>query len=307
MREYLKSFFEEFEYEAADRVTLASAYERIVECTPARERLFALLSDYKRDVKAIDESRYSDIKFIAEKSGISVYTVSLLAVICFSRTLRERLERLGLSKRIVSLTLSDIKWGCAEYKRLHGVVGTDNFDRYCRFLELRIFGIGRLQFELRAYSGERYEKGGKVLNTGDAALYVHIPDCGIRLEERLCNAAYRDAKKIFGALLGTSDIPFVFEGWLLYPKTLEFVQPKSNIAKFAAKYDIIKTENCRKDRNPIIRYIFGVRSDIQAELLPEKTSLQRAYKAHLLADGRMGVGKGILFLEDSEKKEEQSN
>ena len=301
MRNYLKSFFEEFEYEASDRISFVLAYEKIIECTPSRERFLTLISDYDRDIKSITPERISDIEFIAAKASVNALTAALLTVICLTRALRARLARLGLSKRIIFLTLSDIKWKCDECKRLHGVVGTDHFDWYTRFFELRLFGVGRLQFEIKSYSGEVYEIGEKRINPGEPVLSVHIPNCGVKLEEKLCNAAYRDAKKLFTSLLGVKDIPFVCESWLLYPKNAEFLPPKSNIVKFMSKFDIIKTGNYRKDKNPAIPFLFDKKMGTDINELPEKTSLQRAYKELLLNDGRMGWGFGVFFLEDANK------
>ena len=302
MRDYLRSFFEEFEYEATDRVPFALAYERIIESTPARERFLSLIADYDRDTKSIVPEKIADIEFIAARSGVNILTATMLTVICLTRTLRARLTRLGLSKRIIALTLSDVKWKCDECKRLHGVVGTDHFDWYTRFFELRLFGVGRLQFEIRSYGGDKYEKDGKRINPGDPVLAVHIPNCGVKLEEKLCNAAYRDAKKLFTSLLGVKDIPFVCESWLLHPKNCEILSPKSNIVKFMSKFDIINTGNYRKDKNMAIPFLFDKKMGTEISELPERTSLQRVYKELLLNDGRMGWGFGVFFLEDAPKK-----
>lgn len=302
MRDYLKSFFEEFEYNTADRVTLALAYEKIIECTAARERFTALISGYERDVKAISDESVKDIDTISSKSGVHTYTVALLAVICMSRAMRTRLARLGVSKRIITQTLFDFKWKCDRCRSVHGITGTDSFTWHVRFLELKIFGIGRLQFELKQFPYEDYTNGDKCIKQGAPVLYVHIPDDGTQLEEKYCNAAYRDAKKFFCSLLGVKNIPFVCNSWLLFPKNTEYLPPKSNIVKFMSKYDIFKVEYCRKDRIGSILFIFGVKPETEFSALPEKTSLQRAYKKHLLEGGRMGNGIGVFFLEEAEKK-----
>ena len=304
MRDYLKSYFEEFNYDTADRLSLALAYEKIVECTAARERFLSLIDDYERDVKAITPERIKDIDAIGNKAGVHSYTVALLALACMSRVMRDRLTKLGVSKRIVTQTLLDFKLKCDRCRKVHGIAGTDSFDWHTRFLSLTVFGIGRLQFELKQFPYEDYEKNGKRIKQGAPVLSVHIPDDGTPLEERLCNAAYRDAKKFFCSLLGVKDIPFMCNSWLLYPLNKEFLSPKSNIVKFMSKYDIIKVDYYRKDKIGAILFMFGVKADTPFSDLPENSTLQRAYKAHFLAGGRMGNGIGVFFLEEAEKKTE---
>ncbi len=298
MRDYLKSFFDEFEYDSPDRVAIAVAYEKITECQRAREKFLSLLSGYERDVKHLKAENASDIEEAAVAAGVHTYTAFLLTIICLSRTLRERLAKLGLSKKIISLTLSDFKWKLEECKKIYGVVGIEPWWWYTRFFDLRLFGIGRLQFELKAYEGEPYERDGKVIRPGDPTLAVHIPDCHVPLEERLCNAAYREAKKVFCSLLKLPDIPFTCGSWLLYPKNREFLDAKSNIAKFMNRFDIIRSGACPNDTSSSIKFLYSVKVGTPVELLPENSSLQRAYKAHMLSGGTMGYGFGVFFLEE---------
>lgn len=305
MRDYLKNYFEEFNFDTADRVSLALAYERIIECGVARERFLTLIGDYERDVKAITPERIKDVDAIAAKSGVHTYTVALLVILCMSRAMRQRLTKLGMPKKIITQTLLDFKLKCDRSKKVHGIVGTDSFDWHTKFLQLTVFGIGRLQFELRQFPYEDYVKGDKCIKQGAPILAVHIPDDGTPLEEKYCNAAYRDAKKFFTSLLGVKDIPFMCNSWLLYPMNAEFLPPKSNIVKFMSKYDIFKVDYYRRDKIGAILFMFGVKADTPFSDLPENSTLQRAYKAHFLAGGRMGNGIGVFFLEEAEKKTPQ--
>lgn len=302
MREYLKSFYEEYGFDTADRVSLALAYERIIECSAARERFFSLIDAYERDVKALSDENMKDITFISTKSSVHAYTAALLAVLCMSRAMRDRLTRLGVPKKIIYTTILDFKLKCDRCRKVHGIAGTDAFTWHLRFLELTVFGIGRLQFELRQFPYEDYVKDGKCIKQGAPVLSVHIPDDGTPLEEKYCNAAYRDAKKFFSSLLNVKDIPFMCNSWLLYPLNKEFLQPKSNIVKFMSKYDVFKIDYCRRDKIGSILFIFGVKPETEFELLPENTTLQRAYKKHILEGGRVGNGIGVFFLEEAEKK-----
>ncbi len=295
MREYLKQFFDEFEYEMPDRCAISCAYERIMADEQAGGALLSLIRGYDADTRYIKCEHITVLGEIAKHSGVHLYTVILLAVILLSRAMRARLLRLGITKRVIALTLMDIKWKMNEGKKLHGVVGSEHFDWYVRHLELRLVCLGRLQFELRSYEGETITHSGAVIKPGTPVLYVHIPRCGTPLDPKLCNASFKEAGKLFSKLLGVDNIPFICSSWLLYPKNREFLPEGSNIVKFMDRFTLIKTENYRKDRNAAIPHLFEVKMNTPTEALPEDTTLRRAYKAHLLEGGRMGVGIGVYL------------
>ncbi len=295
MREYLREFFDEFEYDMADRCAISCAYERIMASMRGGELLLSLLRGYDADTRFIKAEHISELQEIAKVSCVHIQTVILLTVILLSRKMRERLLKLGLTKRIIATTLYDLKWKMEEGKKIHGVVGTEHFDWYTRFLELRLFALGRLQFELRSYQGETVTVGERMIKEGTPVLYTHIPRCGAPLDIKLCNASFKEATKVFSKLLGIEDIPILCSSWLLYPKNRDFLPEDSNIVRFMNRFTVFSVEHCRRDRNSVIPFVFEAKMNTKIEDLPEETSLQRAYKAHLLDGGRMGVGKGILI------------
>ena len=299
MHDYLRAYFDEFEYSAADRLVLSLAYEKIRECKGAYVRLRAILEGYERDTLFISAEKEKEVDTIARTADVHPYTARLLTFILLFKTMRERLLKLGLSKKVIFLTLSDLIWKLNECKMIHGVVGVEQFEWYTRFTALRIFAIGRLQFELKNYSYTENAvtvSSGTVKN-GDPILAVHKPRMGTPMEPKLCNAAYREARKLFTKLLGIPDIPFMCSSWLLYPKNREILEPGSNIVRFMDRYEIIDVVNHRKDKNSSIPFVFGVKMSTPVEELPERTTLHRGYKAHLMEGGRMGFGVGIFFLE----------
>lgn len=299
MHDYLRAYFDEFEYSAPDRLALSLAYEKIRESGTAYLRLSALLDGYERDTLFISVEKESEVDAIARAADVHPYTARLVTFIFLFRTMRERLAKLGLSKKVIFFTMSDLIWKLNECKMIHGVVGVEQFEWYTRFTALRIFAIGRLQFELRNYSytEDAVTVSGGTVKNGDPILSVHIPRMGTPMEPKLCNAAYREARKLFCKLLGITDIPFMCTSWLLYPKNREILEPDSNIVRFMDRYEIIDVQNYRKDRNSSIPFVFGVKMSTPIEELPEKTTLHRGYKTHLLEGGRMGYGVGIFFLE----------
>lgn len=296
MLEYLREFFDECEYEMIDRCAFGIAYEKIMSNKDSGEILLSLIRGYDKDTRYIKSTHIDDINKMAKLSDVHPYTATMLTLILLSRKMRERLLKLGLTKRVVLNTILDFKWKIIECKKLHGVPGTDHFDWYTRFLELRLFALGRLQFELRSYQGEEITVGERVIKEGMPVLYTHIPKDGSPLDIKLCNASFKEAKKVFAKLLGIEDIPVLCASWLLYPKNRDFLPESSNIIKFMDRFTLVSVDHCRRDRNSVIPFVFEVKMNTPTEELPEETSLQRAYKAHLLEGGRMGAGTGVLII-----------
>lgn len=294
MLEYLKEFFEEFEYEMIDRCALGIAYDKIMACEDAGNILLSLIRGYDKDTRFIKSSHIENIERMASISGVHKNTAIMLTLILLSKKMRERLLKLGLAKKVISSTLLDFKYKLIEGKKLHGVVGFDKFDWYLRFLELRIFAIGRLQFELRQYPGDTITVNGITVKNAEPVLYTHIPRDGTPLDIKLCNASFKEARRVISKLIGVENIPILCASWLLYPKNRDFLPESSNIIKFMDRFELIRVDDSAPGYNGIIPFIFAVREDTRYEDLPEDSSLQKSYKNHLLSGGVLGAGTGVL-------------
>lgn len=297
MLEYLRDFFDEFEYEAEDRCALAIAYERIMADVRGGGIMLSLIRGYEGDTRYIKSEHLNSLYEIAKLTSVHPNTVIMLTVILLSKKMRERLLKLGLTKRVVYNTLLDLKYKLKEGKKLHGVVGFDKFEWYLRFLELRIFALGRLQFELRQYTGEPFSYGEREIKCGAVVLYTHIPRDDNPLDMKLANASFKEAQKVFSKLIGIEDIPILCSSWLLYPKNRELLPDNSNIVKFMDRFTLISVNDCHNNSNNVIPFVFEVRADTPIESLPENTTLQKGYKAHLLGGGKMGTALGLLLTE----------
>lgn len=301
MIKYLSSFFVEFDFSSTERVSLAIAYEKINMQREARLRLKNIIDGYSREMTYVSLETYSEIERIAELSGTNTKTATLLALILLSQKLRERLAGLGMTKKNIFLTLSDIKYKMRECEMTQGVVGTDKWQWYVKFLRPNLFALGRLQFEISTFQDKYYERDGKSVKLGDPILKVHIPMSGEPLEPAQVSSSYREAKKFFTRLLGISDIPFTCKSWLLSPYNREILGEKSNIVKFAAKYDIVETSEF-ESAGAIFPWIFGAPQDTPIENLPRDTTLRRGYAAILEGGKALLSGTGIFFLEDPKPK-----
>ena len=305
MIDYISSFLQEFDYTSTERVSIAIAYEKVMESKEARERLLRLIDGYAKDMSYITEAHHSEIEAISTLSGVHMHTVELLTLICLSKTLRTRLAGLGMTKKNIFLTLSDIKYKMAENETTVGIVGTDKWSWYAKLLLPNVFAIGRLQFELAAHNGENYEKDGKILKKGSPVLRVHIPMSGEPLDSSACASSYREAKKFFIRLLGITDIPFTCSSWLLSPLNLDYLGEKSNIVKFASRYDITDVVEFKND-GAVFPWIFASAPNTPIEKLPRDTTLRRAYGKLLDDGGHILSASGIFFLEDPKPKKSAS-
>ena len=297
MIRYVTEFLKEFEFDTSDRIDIAIAYERIASDPAAARALSALVLGYEKDNGFITDDSYALVAEMAEASGVHPYTAELVAHICLTRIMRERLLKLGFSKKNVAFTLLDYKIKTGECKRLYKVVGIYNWQWYTRFYGLRILGVGRLQFEVREFLIGTYKKGDRVIEKHDSVLSVHIPRTGTPLDARACQRSYAEAKEIFCKLLGRENIPFYCSSWLLYHKNRDFLDEKSNIVKFMNNYEILKYDQYTEGNNGLYKFLYEVPDNTPIEELPTDTSLRASYAAHMANGGETGCGTGIFFLE----------
>lgn len=150
-------------------------------------------------------------------------------------------------------------------------------------LDLKIFRLGRLQFE----TGELPEdvKAGKELwKKGSKVLHVHIPE-GEPLTEALCDESFAAADEFFGKEYEIFDC----DSWMLSPALEKVLSEESNILKFQRRFQICSVSY--KFRQAEERIFGEIRGD--KENYPEHTSLQRKAKEYVLGGGRFGIGYGI--------------
>ncbi len=78
----------------------------------------------------------------------------------------------------------------------------------------------------------------------------------------------------------------------MYPEHETMLDKNSNIYRFMKMFDYL--DYGIKKNNWDLYRIFGT-YEKRPEYLPEKTSLQRAYKKHLLNGGKTGYGIGVIL------------
>jgi len=289
MKAYLRCFFEEYSYEAADAEILLQAYETIVANATAEKLLAKALAAYEADFR-IDYGTeiLGRAEKIAEITQINGYTVVLLLFICLTRHLKELYLARGLSMQIYRDSVLDLKWKLEECKAVRGICGSFVGSWFPGFFSLDRFAIGRLQFEIRTMSYD-YEKDGVKLKKGvSRAINVHIPRTGTPLDKESCDAAYAAAREFFADELG-ENAPFICHSWLLFPKNKELFPARTNVYRFMSEYDIIDRDlNNGED----LWRLFDT-YELNPDRLPTNGALRRAYAEHLKRGGRVGCGFGV--------------
>lgn len=213
--------------------------------------------------------------------------VALIFYVMKAIKLFEKFCERGISKEIYFDTFSDITIWCNNYKRKTGRIGIGELEWLTLHLEMKLFRLGRLQFEMSvledniSFNDLNYPKGMKVVN-------VHIPQ-GKALTEEECDKSFEKAVEFFGPEYKL----FICESWLLSPKLKEILGKESNIIKFQNRFCIYNTiYPFRQAEERIFGEVLMDKSQYT-----EGTSLQKRAKAYLLTHDDIGIGLGILNTE----------
>lgn len=233
---------------------------------------------------------------LAEQMGVHPYTLHLLFYMQMSRDLKQNYQRNGVNEAWFWESMKDLKTKLMECLEVYGVSGTRAGHWHNGFFVDRI-ALGRLQYEPRRFAMESYKKQGHLVRQGDMVINIHIPS-GEPLTQERCLESYRIAHDVFAPLFGEGEpTVFVCDSWLLDPESDTFLPP-CNITRFKHNFDII--DSCVDEAFHDKWRVFGRDSEKDAEHLPRRTSIQRAYAEHLKQGGSVRTGYGV-FLFDGEK------
>ncbi len=295
MKEYVKSFLKDFEYQEKDANFLYASFCRIVLNEKANTLFNEAIQMYKDNIKC----DYGKVLALSKEAGECVnvheYTAGLLVFICLSKHLKELYKERGLSDELFHNSVLDLRYKLEECKLVKGIVGSFVAWWFPGFFDLTRFAFGRLQFELTEFAADSYEKDGKSLKRGDTVIGVHIPRTETPIDKKSCDDAYNQAKEFFKDKITNNDIAFVCHSWLLYSKTLNVFPEKTNTRRFASEFEILwDTHDDIGVYNDAWR-LYDMDYTGSVEDYPENTSMRRAYKQYLLEGGRTGEGYGVFF------------
>ena len=214
---------------------------------------------------------YSDTERFLREAGREEQKEQLLLFlyVSFAAELNEEYKRQGIDDKVYFDTFYDftIWYRCCLKRR--GTAGLIEEGWLSLPLKLRIFRLGRLQFE-----------------KGDRVLHVHIPE-GDPLTDEACEVSFRQADAFFDSSYTMYDC----DSWLLSPKLYCVLDGGSNIMKFQKRFQIQKVSYPYRQAE---ERIFGKVLDSK-EAYQEETSLQIKVKKYVLEGGDIGIGYGVIY------------
>ena len=234
-----------------------------------------LIADLTHPLNAGNAERELEVCLRGEKWG------ELACLLLAAARAHEEYLRLGIPEKVYEDTMRCFTRFVKEHLALKGEWGFDRGWWAWRATCLRLFRIGALEYEL--LSGEK------------RALSLHIlSDASLDLEA--CRSSHEAARAFFTAHFPAYEwAPVVCSSWLLHPVLKELLGEESNIVRFRALFDIVRVDD---DDRSYRAFVFR-RTDGNTKTYPEKTTLQRRLKKHLLRGGRMGSVLGIWKEETS--------
>ena len=128
-----------------------------------------------------------------------------------------------------------------------------------------------------------------LLNTGDKIINVHIPSgSSLNFEDNSKDFLY--GAELFGKAFSPCNV-FYCESWLLNPHLKEIIGKETNITRFGDRFIKFPFESSGND---VFEYLYFLPADTNPYELPEKSSLQRAVKNHLLGGNHVLSYHGIF-------------
>jgi len=294
MIEYARQFMEKLGFEDEAIVSLCDDLSRILANKDAKDMLCEAIATYESDIQTDFSALLEKAAEAGASVGVHEYSAHMLLCVLLSKHLHACYEKEGISDEIFWTSMTDLKWKLWECKMIHGVYGTSVGSWFGLFFKMAMFGMGRLQYEIRRFR-RTYEKDGKRLEPDSLVLGVHIPRTLTPFSQENCDESFAMAKDFFRGRLGDAPMAFVCNSWLLFPENEKILHEKSNIRKFMARFDI--TERIDVDNYDEMSSVFDMEYTGNLEDYPENSFLQKAYKDYLKQGGMPGRGFGVFFAE----------
>lgn len=293
---YVAQFCEYYEYPEDAKWQLLLAEEKLLSQNEVYEELNSLVDIYENNYNSLNEELLQKVKSAAEKLGVHEYTFNMLFYIFLTLPLKKEYENQGLTE-LFDDTVLDLKWKLFECFNLYGVWGTFDPVWFIRAFTLKLFGFGRLQFEI-AKCPVSYSENGININEGDMALSTHIPSSGPLLISD-CEESFKRADEFFRKKYKQKSCLFFCYSWLLYPQNPNYLPPESNVLKFMDMFKIVKSID--DPQNEDLWRIFYKKSYNDIDELPLNTSMQRSVAEWLKNGNSLGYGIGLIIFKNGRK------
>ena len=228
------------------------------------------------------------------------YAVNLLAWLNCIPYLHNIYKQLRISDEIFYETMKDFVYKAKECKNVYGVCGVFVHWFFLQF-ELKLFSLGRLQYEIYQFDFDEYTFSNTQIKKGDRVYSCHIPSSG-KLTYDMCLDSFQKAYEFFKPEISGDIIPIICQSWLLYKPYVENVFPKnSNIKQFTDMFDIIDATSAGNVFSDCWR-VFNKMYEGTTEGLPVDNTLRRNFVEYINSGGDFGYGYGIILYDGKQKK-----
>ena len=168
----------------------------------------------------------------------------------------------GIGDEIFFSTFSDIKIWCDNAFEQYGEKGLVNIRWIAKHVSMKIFRLGRLQYEFSRFAILPHAGLKNVLKCpyrmGEKCLTVHIPQ-GEKLEPSLCEESFQRANGFFGSHYPDYKYRcYTVITWLLNPDLENVLGEDSNIVKFGKTFTLLGRV---PDSDMNERRVFGYKKD----------------------------------------------
>lgn len=291
---YVKLFCEKYCFEADATSYLENSFIQLRDNSIAYSIFESQIHLYEKNIQFDHAPVFATLDSLQETTGIHRYTLHLLYLICLTRHLKVIYDKENLPTEVFTDSVSDLKWKARECKNVYGIWGIFVSWWTIGFFKLKLFALGRLQFELSSFPFT-IELENKTIHAGEPYINVHIPSCS-PLDYQECLTSYALAATFFSQHYSLDRIIFGCKSWLLLPDLCSVLPKTSRILAFMSDYTILSVEEDTKYRN--LFRIFNVRKlPENIDELPSETSLQRALKNWLKSGHLINNAFGIFFYE----------
>lgn len=172
----------------------------------------------------------------------------------------------GIADEIYYATMQDIVLWTENCQKSHGEIGIEEYEWLWRHVTLKLFRLGRLQFE----------------RTGENELNLHIPQ-GESLDFEECRKSIEMARNFF-----TGQQKMICHSWLLNPEMGKLLSKETNIMRFQTLFHVYKLDDASRQAE---ERVFGVLQE-DPENYPEHTELQKKLKEYLKENKEFGSAYG---------------
>lgn len=295
-REYLQLFMQKTEFPLEAQESILTDFNVV---NKKCQEEFKLIFNKFKELDFVTRELVEPVIELSKKTKVNEYALWLLLVVAASKEAMQEFIKKGANEQIFWDTFTDLRYKLLECKNTKGVWGTFVAHWYRKLLRANVIKLGRLEFETRTFVFEEPYIFGDITLEGEVDVKsVHIPSAPEKFDFDARLDSYKKAYKFFMGSEKGKPMVFICHSWLLFTPYKEILSPKSNIVDFMGDFDIIKIEETQRFGDAW--RIFGADAEKEPQNLPEKTSLQRAFKEYLVQGNNVGQGIGVIIF-DGEK------